>query len=75
MHRKLGLIVIAGINILIFHAGVYRSVNEWNIDAETPWRAKTAGAISAVAWTLVIFAGRSLAYSDAEGHGRRSPRL
>ncbi|MBV6848770.1 hypothetical protein [Xanthomonas euvesicatoria] len=59
---KLGLVVLSGINIVVFHAGIYRSISSWDIDAETPWQAKLAGGVSAATWTLVIFAGRFLAY-------------
>lgn len=59
---KLGLIILAGLNIVAFHGGIYRSVRKWDIAASTPFRAKIAAAISASTWTGVIFAGRFLAY-------------
>ncbi len=59
---KLGLIVLAGLNILTFHSGVYRSVACWDLSAPTPWRAKLAAGVSITSWTGAIFAGRFLAY-------------
>jgi hypothetical protein len=59
---KFGLIAIAGVNIAIFHTGVYRTVEEWDLHAPTPVRAKAAALVSAFTWTGVIFAGRFLAY-------------
>lgn len=59
---KLGLLVLAGLNILAFHHGVYRSVAQWDLHAQTPASAKTAALVSATAWVGVIFAGRFLAY-------------
>lgn len=59
---KLGLIVIAGINVLVFHKGIYRTVRSWDIDAPAPLSAKVSALISAFAWTGVILAGRFLAY-------------
>lgn len=59
---KFSLIALAGLNIAVFHFGVYRSVARWDIDAATPMRAKIAGVVSALSWTGVVFAGRFLAY-------------
>jgi hypothetical protein len=59
---KLGLIVVAGINIIVFHAGIYRSVHLWDMDLMPPMRARIAGAISGCSWAGVIVAGRFLAY-------------
>jgi hypothetical protein len=59
---KFGLIGIAGLNILVFHYGVYRTVATWDIHTNTPPMAKGAAVISAASWTGVVFAGRFLAY-------------
>ena len=59
---KLGLIVLAGVNIVILHSGVYRTVKDWDLHARTPLRAQVAALVSASSWTGVIIAGRLLAY-------------
>jgi hypothetical protein len=59
---KLGLIVIAGINVLVFHKGIYRTVRSWDLDAPAPLSAKISTLVSAFAWAGVIVAGRFLAY-------------
>lgn len=59
---KLGLIVVAGINVLVFHQGVYRKVADWDVQAPVPFLAKVSALISVFAWTGVIIAGRFLAY-------------
>lgn len=59
---KLGLIVISGVNILIFHFGIYRSVHDWEQAAIPPWQARIAGVLSIVCWVGVLVAGRYLAY-------------
>jgi hypothetical protein len=59
---KFGLIGIAGLNILVFHTGVYRTVKEWDLLARPPIRARVAAVISALSWMGVIVAGRFLAY-------------
>jgi hypothetical protein len=60
---KLGLLILAGINIPIFHYGVYRRVDEWTDASVTPITARLAALISISAWTGVVFAGRLLAYT------------
>ncbi|MGW3981904.1 hypothetical protein [Streptomyces mirabilis] len=60
---KLGLIIVAGICIAIFHRGVYRTVDHWDVGTGAPARARTAATISAPTWTGVIISGRLLAYT------------
>ncbi|MFJ1787267.1 DUF6644 family protein [Streptomyces anulatus] len=60
---KLGLILLAGINILIFHRRTYRSVADWDADQPTPVTARCAAVVSLTSWTGVTVAGRLLAYT------------
>jgi hypothetical protein len=55
---KMLLMLAAGINMLIFHLGVWRSVDDWDRQAPPPWRARLAGGLSAVLWVGVLVAGR-----------------
>ncbi|MFF4082717.1 DUF6644 family protein [Streptomyces sp. NPDC001777] len=59
---KLGLLILAGLNVLVFHRGVYRRVGEWAEASSTPIPARVSAVVSITAWTGVIFAGRFLAY-------------
>jgi len=59
---KFGLVALAGLNIAVFHAGVYRSVRAWDLDVRTPVRAQAAALVSALSWMAAIVAGRFLAY-------------
>lgn len=59
---KFGLIVVAGINVLVFHKGIYRTVADWDVHALPPLSAKVSALVSAFVWTGVIVAGRFLAY-------------
>ena len=59
---KLGLILAAGLNIAVFHRGIYRRVERWDVGVRPPTRARLAGVLSMSCWTGVIFAGRFLAY-------------
>jgi Family of unknown function (DUF6644) len=59
---KLALIVLAGINVLIFHATTYRSVKSWDNDPVAPLGARIAGLASLVLWFGIVGAGRWIAY-------------
>lgn len=59
---KMVLILLAGINALVFHTTIYQRVDKWDVSAVTPVAAKLAGAFSLVLWVGVIFAGRWIAY-------------
>ncbi len=59
---KLGLLLLAGLNVLAFHRGVYRRVAQWADADATPVAARISAVVSMTTWTSVIFAGRFLAY-------------
>jgi hypothetical protein len=59
---KIALMVIAGINVLVFHFITYRGVAKWDRDAAVPLAGKLAGVISLVCWIAVVFYGRFTAY-------------
>ncbi|WP_328349492.1 hypothetical protein OG800_02335 [Streptomyces sp. NBC_00445] len=60
---KLGLILLAGLNILIFHRRTYRNVADWDIEQPTPVAARLAAVVSLTSWSGVTIAGRLLAYT------------
>ena len=60
---KLVLLLVAGLNALIFHKTVFRGVAAWDKDSPTPWRAKLAGGCSLAVWIGVVAMGRALAYA------------
>lgn len=60
---KFGLLILACLNVLVFHGGIYRSVNEWTDAAVTPVAPRVGAGVSLTAWTGVVFAGRFLAYT------------
>jgi hypothetical protein len=59
---KLILLVLVGVNPLIFHLTVYRKVNSWDLASVTPGRARVAAVCSLVLWAGIIVAGRLIAY-------------
>jgi hypothetical protein len=59
---KLVLLALAGLNPLIFHLTIFRSVASWNHQVVTPVRARLAGMFSLTLWGGIICAGRAIAY-------------
>jgi len=59
---KLIFLALAGLNALLFHRGVYRSVNGWDTNTRVPLIARAAAVASLLLWIGVISAGRLLAY-------------
>lgn len=59
---KLALLACAGLNALVFHCGVYRSVTRWGQRQPTPAAAKISALLSLAIWVGVITCGRLIAY-------------
>jgi hypothetical protein len=59
---KLLLLVLAGLNPLIFHATIYRSVTVWNDAPVAPRQARVTAILSLTLWGAIIVAGRAIAY-------------
>ncbi|GAA2429641.1 hypothetical protein GCM10010191_48840 [Actinomadura vinacea] len=60
---KILLIGAAGLNILLFHTGPFRGVQDWDTAARTPASARAAAVISLLTWPAVIVCGRLIAYA------------
>jgi hypothetical protein len=60
---KMGLILTAGVNAGLLHAGAFAHVADWDTGVLPPPRVRLAAALSIVLWTCVIACGRLLAYT------------
>ena len=60
---KLLLIVLAGLNMAVFHFTIYRSGMKWDDSAVTPAWAKVIGSVSTLLWLGVIIAGRWIGFA------------
>lgn len=60
---KLVLLVLAGINVWVFHSGIFLSVATWDTDRVPPRAARIAGAMSLLLWAAIIIMGRMIAYN------------
>jgi hypothetical protein len=59
---KMVFLVIAAVNIAIFHFRVQRNIHEWDTLAAPPGKARLSAAVSLLSWILVITFGRFIAY-------------
>jgi hypothetical protein len=60
---KMVLLLLAGLNIWIFHSRVYPKAAASDVDGPPPKAARLAGALSLSLWVGVIVAGRMIAYN------------
>lgn len=71
---KAVLLVLAGLNALMFHQGIARRVSEWDLEGGAPPRAaRLAGVFSLALWTAVVFSGRLIAYNWFDCSKPQSP--
>ncbi len=61
LRLKVALIVLAGLNAMVFHWRARRNKNVWD-QGTTPRSLRVTGAISLAAWITAIFMGRMIAY-------------
>ncbi len=59
---KLVFIVLAGLNMLVFHLGAFRRVGAWDTQAPPPAAARMAGVGSIFCWVVVVFLGRWIGF-------------
>ena len=59
---KMLLILLAGVQALVFHRTVYRAVSKWDQTGLLPWSAKLSGLVSLVLWVGVVASGRFIGF-------------
>lgn len=64
---KMVLIVLAGLNMVIFHFVTQKSIAHWDRDAATPVAAKVAGTLSLLFWIGVVTFGRWIGFTVGGG--------
>ena len=60
---KVLLLLLAALNIWLFHRRIEPRIAAWDRDATPPRAARIAGALSLLSWAGIVFAGRMIAYS------------
>jgi hypothetical protein len=59
---KMLLIVIAGLNVLIFYGTVFRDADSLSAGEDAPFKAKIVATVSITAWLGVMYFGRMLPF-------------
>lgn len=60
---KMGLLVLAGLNMFYFHFVTWKNVSQWDTAAAVPTSVKLAGALSLIFWVLIVFFGRAIGFT------------
>jgi hypothetical protein len=60
---KMVLLLLAGVNVIVYHLTIDRTRNEWGKAPIPPIQARLAGLVSILLWAGVIAAGRIMAYT------------
>ncbi len=60
---KMVMLLLAGLNVWVFHSRIYQRVAAWDLDAAPPRAARVAGALSLALWAGIIISGRMIAYN------------
>jgi hypothetical protein len=60
---KMGIMALAGLNMVVFHFMTYKSVADWDNDASPPAGAKLAGYLSIAFWLFILFQGRAIGFT------------
>ena len=60
---KMLLLLLGGLNVLIFHSTIDRRRDEWDEALRPPLQVRLAGVVSLVLWFAIIEAGRVMAYN------------
>ncbi len=60
---KMLLMLLAGINMLVFHVVTYRGVGKWDEAVRTPPAARFAGGFSIAVWLGIVAFGRWIGFT------------
>ena len=60
---KVAMLLLAGLNVWLFHSRIERRVADWDLAPATPLAARVAAVVSLVLWAGIVVAGRMIAYN------------
>jgi uncharacterized membrane protein len=60
---KMALIVIAGLNMVLFHFITWKTIKDWDTAVVIPTAVKLAGGLSLTFWVLILFFGRMIGFT------------
>ena len=70
---KMMLLVLAGLNMVVFELTTGRKMHHWNKDAAAPASGRAAAAISLLLWITIIFMGRWIGFTTSESQPKLDP--
>src|SRR5437762_12583333 len=72
---KMVLLLLAGINVLMFEVTAGRSVHRWDQDEAAPLAGQTIAAVSLVLWIAIIFMGRWIGFTTTRAQFQAEPDI
>ena len=60
---KMVFLLMAGLNVAVFHFITSRTMPQWDVEANLPLRARLAGVVSLALWAAIAVCGRMIAYN------------
>ena len=70
---KMTLLLLSGVNMLLFELTAGRSVHRWDKDKAAPLAGKTIAAVSLVLWITIIFMGRWIGFTTTRAPFQSEP--
>lgn len=70
---KMVLLLLAGVNMAVFHLTAERSVARWDRGAAAPGIGKMTAALSIALWVGIIFAGRVIGFTTTGEQAKEAP--
>jgi len=68
---KMAMLVLAGVNVLVFELTARRSLAQWNTDAKAPFAGRAAATVSLLLWIAIIFMGRWIGFTTTRVTGTK----
>lgn len=59
---KMSAMLLAGLNMGVFHLFTWRSVRKWDVDCAVPLGGRIAAGLSLLFWILVVVFGRKIGF-------------
>jgi len=72
---KMVLLLLAGLNMLIFELTAGRTVHRWNNDSAAPPAGKAVAMLSLILWISIIFMGRWVGFTTSQSEAPLDPSI
>jgi hypothetical protein len=70
---KMVLLVLAGLNMLVFELTEGRNIHQWNESPAAPSRGKAVAIVSLAMWIAIIFMGRMIGFTTTRAAEVKPP--